>query len=81
MQKAVTNAEERLAALEDKAARLAAALASPALYDGSIADGATKAAHLRQEQARLARAIAETEENWIAAHEALERAREELSGS
>ena len=72
LRRRVADAEARLSSLHERAARIEQALGNPGLYDGSIADGATKAAHLRREQARLAREIASAEEEWLAAHAALE---------
>ncbi len=72
LRRRAADAEARLSRLHEQAARIERALGNPGLYDGSIADGAAKVAHLRREQARLARAIAAAEEDWLAAHAALE---------
>ena len=72
LRRRAADAEAQLSVLHEQAARIEQALGNPGLYDGSIADGAAKVTHLRREQARLARAIAAAEENWLAAHAALE---------
>jgi len=67
-------AESRLEELASRKARYEKALANPALYDGSLADGPAKSEQLQKELSRIEKAIAEAEESWLAAQTALETA-------
>lgn len=66
--------EQKLAYLNEQKERIARALNSPALYDGSQPNGPAKAAHLQQEQGRLEKLIAKAEDEWLTAQDKLEEA-------
>ncbi|NWG71661.1 MAG: ABC-F family ATP-binding cassette domain-containing protein [Parvularculaceae bacterium] len=66
--------EARLDELNAILPRLDAALAEPGLYERNI----SRATKLHRERAALTAAIAEAEEKWLAALDALERARTEV---
>ncbi|MBI5165842.1 MAG: ABC transporter ATP-binding protein, partial [Magnetospirillum sp.] len=68
LQKAVQQAEKRLADLHARQALMASRLADPALYRGP----AGKATALQRDKAELDRATAAAEAEWLAAAEALE---------
>lgn len=70
LKKAVDDLEARLDALNSILPRLDAALAEPGLYERNVA----RATKLQKERAALVAALAETEEKWLAALDAFERA-------
>ncbi|GAK32865.1 putative ABC transporter ATP-binding protein YheS [alpha proteobacterium Q-1] len=74
LRQAVSDMEQKLAYLNEQKERIARALNSPALYDGSQPNGPAKAAHLQQEQGRLEKLIAKAEDEWLTAQDKLEEA-------
>lgn len=73
LKQALADAEAHVDDLTKKIARIDRALNNPGLYDGTVANGAAKAAHLQQEQAKLTRDMDAAEERWLMAQEALEK--------
>ncbi|GER01480.1 glycosyl transferase family 1 [Iodidimonas gelatinilytica] len=76
LKQALADAEAHMDDLTKKIARIERALNNPGLYDGSVANGAAKAAHLQQEQAKLTRDMDAAEERWLIAQEALEKVKQ-----
>ncbi|CCG07449.1 ABC-F family ATP-binding cassette domain-containing protein [Pararhodospirillum photometricum] len=70
LRKAVEAAEKKLATLEKKKTEIEAKLADPALYQGPAA----AVTALQRDLGEVQRALAEAEETWLLAHEALETA-------
>ncbi|MEE2691897.1 MAG: ABC-F family ATP-binding cassette domain-containing protein [Pseudomonadota bacterium] len=75
LKKKADSEEARLAELSAILVRLDAALAEPGIYERNV----PRVLKLQRERAALTAAIARTEENWLAALDAYEKAKAELS--